>query len=116
MLRRNCIKRLFHDGDLNIPITVLGDSLKSDSSFYNRSVWFSTIQSSLGTAITTSEQIYTFQITSIKGKIYTIHSSGKQIIEELRNLFSHKAPLSIRIDILEDSDQSWIILIKSDLN
>ena len=112
MLTRNYLKRLFEDTDINIPVTIFTEPLKKE---HSKLSWFNTIRECLCDQLLISEQVYTFQITSIKGKIYTIHSTGTHFIEELQHLFLYKDPLSIRVDILEDSDRSWIILVKSDL-
>lgn len=115
MLNKRYLKRLFVDNDTNVPVTIFNECTKKDCDSLYRSKWFFTIKDCLGKALTQSEQTYTFQITSIKGKIYTIHCAGNHLIDELRSLFMYKDPMSIRIDILEDYDRSWVIILKNDL-
>lgn len=115
MLSKHRLTRLFEDTDVNIPVTIFTPQDAKSGTHSNNHLWFGTIKDCLGQSLKNSEQTYHFQITSINGKIYTLHCTGSQFMEELRALFLCKDPMSIRIDILEDYDSTWIIILKSDL-
>ena len=112
---RNSIKKLFDDRDINIPVTIFSETLKKDNSYAYKQAWYQIIKESLANALNDSYHTYHFQITSICGEVYTLHCTGAQFMNELHALFSSKSPSSIRIDLLENYDISWIIILKDDL-
>lgn len=109
------LRNLFQDTDTNISLTIFSESSKKDSYFFYRTSWFSAIKDGLDNLALFKENVYHFQITSINGKVHIIHCRCCDLIDELRTLFACKEPTSFRIDIIEDSDISWIIIIKDDL-
>ena len=115
LLNKIHLTKLFEDTDINIPITIFSESQKKSNGYAYKQAWYHLIQEALGSALNNYEQAYHFQITSVKGKVYTLHCTGSNFMNELQTLFKCKAPLSIRIDILEDYDSTWIIIIKDDL-
>lgn len=112
---RKSIKKLFDDRDINIPVTIFSETIKKGNSYAYKQAWYHIIKESVFQTLDDSCHAYHFQITSINGKVYTLHCTGAQLMDELHSLFSCKAPLSIRIDVLENSDISLIIILKDDL-
>lgn len=115
MLNKNRLTKLFEDSDVNIPVTIFSAPLKNSNAYTYKAAWYQAISDSIGLTLNNRELAYHFQITSIKGNIYTLHCTTKQFMNELRSLFEYKVPMSIRIDLLENYDTSWVILLKSDL-
>ena len=115
MINKKMLSRLFEDSDINIPVTIFSEPQKKVNGYAYKSAWYQTISDTLGETLKNHEQNYHFQITSMKGKNYTLHCTGAFLMAELHKLFECKAPLSIRIDLLEDSDSSWVIILKEDL-
>lgn len=112
LFAKKTIKRLFENTDVNIPVTFFQPNVKND---FVKNAWFNIIKESLGQQLLSSKQTYTFQITCTKCSPYIIEASGIEIMEKLRFAFLHDKPTSIRIDILEDSDKSWVIIVANEL-
>ena len=109
------LNNLFEDTDSNIPVTIFSETFNKNTYYYYRANWFTAIKDGLDNLALCPESTYHFQITSINGKVQIIHSTCNKLIDELHTLFSCKQPTSLRIDILENSDLSWIIILKEDL-
>lgn len=115
MLNKSHLSKLFEDTDINIPVTIFHEPQKKSNSSAYMNAWYQTISNALGDSLKNHEQSYHFQITVLKGKVYTINCVGASLMNELHSLFEHSSPLSIRIDTLENSDASWVIILKDDL-
>lgn len=117
MLKRKSIKRLFSDNDLNIPVTIFSLRARNNDTVFHKQAWLQTIKDTLYEyqKIIYLDQTYHFIITSSTGKIYEISSTFKNFVDEFKATVLYEEPMSIRIDISEDSDCSWIILLKSDI-
>ncbi len=115
MLIKNRLTKLFEDSDINIPVTIFSGLAKKDDGYAYKNAWYQAIKESIDATLNNREQAYHFQITSIKGKIYSLHCNCNQFVNELRSLFEYETPMSIRIDLLENYDTSWVIILKNDL-
>ena len=115
MPKRNSLKTLFCNSDTCIPVTVFSAPTHTNSPSCCRSNWFGSIKDTLALSIRHDDQVFNFRITCINGNVYDISSTYENFINEFRNLFACTQPISLRIDLLEDSDRSWVILLKEDL-
>ena len=116
MFNRKNICCLFRDTDFGIPVTIFDNlAFKSDPK-YCINEFSSTVFSTLNVTDYDKEQLYHFQITTIKDGTFTLHCSKRNFATEFKTLLYSKLPLSIRLDILENSDFSRIILLKEDMH
>lgn len=115
MLNKSHLSKLFEDTDINIPVTIFHEPQKKNNSYAYMNAWYQTISNALEASLRNCEQSYHFQITVLKGKVYTINCVGTNLMNQLHSLFKYSSPMSIRIDTLEDSDASWVIILKDDL-
>lgn len=116
MFNKKSISCLFHDNDCGIPVTIFNNlALKSDPK-HCINEFLGTVFNSLSVTEYNTEQFYHFQITTIKDGTYTLYCSRSNFVTAFKTLLYNKLPLSIRLDILEDSDFSHIILLKEDMH
>ena len=115
MIKKNSLKMLFNDDDICIPVTIFNFATIGESLAYHRSNWLGTITDTINLNVGHNNQILNFHITCINGDIYDIRSTPQKFMDKFRKIFSNSPPFSLRIDIMEDSDRSWIILLKTDI-
>ncbi len=115
MFNKKSATSLFQENDSNVPVTIFNKSAVKPDHSHLTSEYISIVRNSLGASLFEEDQLYHFQITTIKAETFTLHCKRSKFIEDFRALFSNKLPLSLRIDILEDSDSSWIFILKDDL-
>ena len=115
MFFRKHLDKIFRDEDINIPVTIFSEPQnKSDSCAYRQN-WYYTIRESIGLVLQNIDLAYHFQITTLTGTTYMIHCTYKQFIDKFHPLFEKELPMSIRIDLIENSDYAWVFLKKGDL-
>lgn len=115
MAIKKCLSKLFTDTDINVPVTIFSEHKINFNSYAYKQSWYQTIKECLGEILNDDQQPYHFQISLINAKTYTIYCTGNQFMEDFHSLFKCKPPLSLRIDVMENSDNSWIIILKDDL-
>lgn len=81
MLGKHSLIRLFDSREINVPVTIFDRTDVKFGNYCKKQLWFSTIRECLEQTLKSFEQTYHFQITSIKGKIYTLHCTGNQFID-----------------------------------
>lgn len=115
MTNKKSISNLFQHGDSNIPVTVFGKSDSSIEPCVCISEYFSAVLNTVNASLFMPNQQYHFQVTTICGETFTLFCHTNKFVGCFKTLFASKAPLSVRIDVLEDTDCCCVILLKEDL-
>ena len=115
MSKTKSISHLFHHGDFNIPVTVFHKSDSSIESCLCSNEYFTTVLNTVNASLFMPNHQYHFQITTISGETFTLFCHTDKFVGCFKALLGSKAPLSVGIDVLEDTDCCCVILLMEDL-